>query len=46
MAVVDDVDSQAHGVGAAEALEGGGSGPEGAYEDGSLGIGSLKGATR
>ena len=30
----------------AEALEGGGSGPEGAYEDGSLGIGSLKGATR
>jgi len=30
----------------AEALEGGGSGPAGAYEDGSLGIGSLKGASR
>src|SRR3989440_11823950 len=28
----------------AEAFEGGGSGAEGAYEDGSLGIGSLRGA--
>jgi hypothetical protein len=30
----------------AEALEGGGSGTEGAFEDGSLGIGSLRGASR
>ena len=30
----------------AEALEGGASGAEGAYEDGSLGIGSLRGAAR
>ncbi len=29
-----------------EALEGGGAGTEGAYEDGSLGIGSLRGASR
>jgi hypothetical protein len=30
----------------AEALEGGGSGAEGEYEDGSLGIGSLRGVAR
>ena len=30
----------------AEALEGGGSGAQGGYEDGSLGIGSLRGAAR
>jgi hypothetical protein len=30
----------------AEALEGGGAGAEGAFEDGSLGIGSLKGRSR
>lgn len=30
----------------AEALEDGSGGPEGAYEDGSLGIGSLRGASR
>ena len=30
----------------AQAFEGGGSGSEGPYEDGSLGIGSLKGAPR
>ena len=30
----------------AEALEGGGSGAGGSYEDGSLGIGSLRGAQR
>jgi hypothetical protein len=30
----------------AETFEGGGPGAEGAYEDGSLGIGSLKGGTR
>jgi hypothetical protein len=36
-----------HGEAAeAEALEGGGGGTEGAYEAGSLGIGSLKGASR